>query len=69
MDQETFSREMLIAQCTMLINSVNELGSMGTALPQPSKEDMNVMPIDALLSLRRDLRDLMRTLGGVKGRG
>jgi hypothetical protein len=61
-------KQMLFAEIIILGNSLSEAALGATAIPIPSQEEVDKMTIPELEALKRELRDLSRSLGGARGR-
>lgn len=65
MMSETIRKQMLVAEVLILQDA---LASRGTFVGFPSQEEIQNLDVPALEALKRELRDLSRSLGGVSGR-
>lgn len=64
---DEFRKQTLLAELTILRQALNEQGGGAVTLPLPSIEEAEQMTLVELETMKRELRDLARTLGGVKG--
>ena len=64
----TMQKQMLYAEIIILIKSLNEANGGMSTMPFPSQEEIDKADVPELESMKRELRDLARTLGGVRGR-
>jgi hypothetical protein len=64
---ETIRKHNLLAEIIILVQSLNEAGGGASSLTAPSQDDAEKMTLSELEGMKREFRDLARTLGGVKG--
>lgn len=65
---ESVRKQMLASEITILTTQLNEMSGLVDPLPSLSKADLDGMEIQDLETMKRELRDLSRTLGGARGR-
>jgi hypothetical protein len=66
---ESSRKQNLLAEIVILVNSLNEqTGLADNPLVYPSKEEAERMTLAELESLKREFRDLSRSLGGLNPR-
>lgn len=66
---ETLRKQNLYAEIIILVRNLNEAGgSGGPSLSYPSQEEVSTMTVQELEAMKRELRDLARSLGGTSNR-
>lgn len=65
---DVLRKQFLLAEIIILCQNLNEAGGGATVMNPPSQKEVDDMTVAELETMKRELRDLSRTLGGVKNR-